>query len=97
MFIKMDKFGKNINIYNSLPTVAKHKGKNVYYDGYGNIYVEFSGVSSSAIYKDYSGEINQVGNIKIYYNYDKSTNQIGSYKVYHSLEGKVIEINGVRI
>ena len=96
MYIKMDRFGKNISVYNSLPIEAKHKGKNVYYDSYGNIYLEFVG-STTPVYKTYSGEIDQVGSIKIYYNYDKSVNQVGSYKVYKGGTDKVIEVAGVRI
>ena len=96
MYIKMDYYGKNISASEYLPSNTNHKGKNVHVDSYGNIYLEFSG-STSSIYRCYNGDIDQVGSVKIYYSYDRSANQIGSYKVYHSDSGKVIEVNGVRI
>lgn len=96
MYIKMDRYGKNINAYNSLPVGSKHKGNNVYYDNYENIYLEFGGIAASPIYKDYNGNIIQVSNVKIYYNMDDSTNQIGNYKVYHDFDNRVIQVNGVR-
>ena len=95
MFIKMDSYGKNISAYAAMPSGIRHKGSNVYVDGYGNIYLEFTG-NATPIYRCYNGDIDQVGNVKIYYSYDRSTNQVGSYKVYHADSGKVIEINGVR-
>lgn len=96
MFIKMDSYGKNVNVYSSMPSGIRHNGNNVYVDGYSNIYLEFYG-NTTPVYRTFSGEINQVRNIKIYYNFDNSVNQIGSYKVYHAGNGKVIEVAGVKI
>lgn len=96
MYIKMDSYGKNINVGMIIPSYAKHKGKNVYCDSYGNIYLEFSGYSTSPVYRDYSGNIDQVSSVKIYYS-NGYADQVGSYKVYHSMDNKVIEINGIRI
>lgn len=101
MFVKFNKYGRNISVSNSSP-YAEYAGNSMYYDSYGNFYFEIPGDASKYPYRNDYGEIYEVGDCRFYYDDDKRMYEIykynyGSYRFYYNDDGLLYEANGIRI